>query len=64
VTELWYYPIKSCAGTRAQSLKIDRLGFEGDRRWMVVSADGNVFQTQREEPKMALIRYAFYACNF
>lgn len=55
VKELWIYPIKSCAGYKVQSVKIDELGFENDRRFMVAKPDGTMV-TQREFPRMALIQ--------
>lgn len=35
VAELWVYPIKGCHGVRVQSVTVDRLGFQNDRRLMV-----------------------------
>lgn len=55
VTSLHYYPVKSCGGTSVQRATIDARGFVEDRAWMVTSGDG-VFLTQREMPRMALIR--------
>ena len=54
VTGLFRYPIKSCAGIRLDSARLDVRGIEHDRRWMVVDAIGG-FRTQRELPRMALI---------
>ena len=55
IAALNVYPVKSCAGvTLAESLLVET-GFEFDRAWMVVDADG-CFVTQRELPRMALIR--------
>jgi uncharacterized protein YcbX len=52
---LHVYPIKSCAGiTLAEALLIET-GLEFDRAWMVVDPQGR-FVTQRELPRMALIR--------
>ena len=49
------YPIKSCAGiTPAEALLIET-GFDLDRAWMVVDSAGALV-TQRELPRMALIR--------
>jgi uncharacterized protein YcbX len=59
ITALTLYPIKSCAGIALQSAMLTETGlsFEtvNDREWMVVDNDGQ-FLTQREYPKMALIR--------
>ncbi|RYX97232.1 MAG: MOSC domain-containing protein [Comamonadaceae bacterium] len=55
VSRLFVYPIKSCAGVEVQEAILTETGLEFDRAWMVVDADGN-FLTQRELPRMALIR--------
>jgi uncharacterized protein len=55
VTQLNYYPIKSCGGISADRLEITPRGFRYDRQWMLVEPDGT-FLTQRELPRMALIR--------
>lgn len=54
ITELHIYPVKSLAGIQLESTKIDSMGLQFDRRWMVVSPDGG-FITQRTVPKMALL---------
>ncbi|MFN0163494.1 MAG: MOSC domain-containing protein [Burkholderiales bacterium] len=57
---LFIYPIKSCAGIALQSATLGRAGFEaggiGDREWMLVDATTGIFVTQRQAPRMALIR--------
>jgi uncharacterized protein YcbX len=55
VASLHFYPVKSCGGTSIQHATIDARGFANDRAWMVTTGDG-VFLTQREMPRMALIR--------
>lgn len=55
IRSLHTYPIKSCAGIDLTSSAIDRAGLAYDRRWMLVAADGQ-FMTQRQWPRMALIR--------
>jgi len=55
VAEIYAYWIKSCGGTRLASAEVTPRGLRYDRRWMVVDADGQ-FLTQREIPKLALIR--------
>jgi uncharacterized protein len=55
VTSLHYYPVKSCGGTSIQHATIDARGFVEDRAWMVTTDDG-LFLTQRDMPRMALIR--------
>jgi hypothetical protein len=57
VSEIWCYPIKSCAGMSLQHAALDPFGLAGDRRWMVVDQDGRMV-TQRECPRMTLIKVA------
>lgn len=49
------YPVKSCRGERLSAAVVEPWGFAGDRRWMVVDADGVVI-TAREVHTMLLIR--------
>ena len=49
------YPVKSCAGVAVQEAILTDAGLEFDRAWMVVDADG-LFVSQRELPRMALVR--------
>ena len=49
------YPIKSCAGISVDECLVIETGLEFDRAWMVVDAGGG-FVTQRELPRMSLIR--------
>lgn len=55
IAALNVYPIKSCAGVALDEALLVETGFEFDRAWMVVDAAGR-FVTQRELPRMALIR--------
>ncbi|MEB5963591.1 MULTISPECIES: MOSC domain-containing protein [Comamonas] len=55
ISELWIYPVKSCAGIALSQARLSRHGLQWDRHWMVVDADG-VFLTQRSHPRMAWIR--------
>ena len=55
ISQLWVYPVKSCAGVAVQEALLTETGLEFDRAWMVVDAQGR-FLTQRELPCMALIR--------
>ena len=54
VSELTIYPIKSARGLSLQSIQLNQLGPECDRRWMVIDQN-NTFVTQRKFPKMCLI---------
>ncbi len=49
------YPIKSCAGIAPAEALLIETGFDLDRAWMVVDTAGALV-TQRELPRMALIR--------
>jgi len=59
LTQLILYPIKSCAGIALSEATLTEAGLMHediyDREWMVVDLQGN-FLTQREYPRMALIR--------
>ena len=55
VSRLYVYPVKSCAGVRVEQALLLDTGLEFDRAWMVVDGQGG-FLTQRELPRMALVR--------
>lgn len=55
IARLFVYPVKSCAGIELQEALLTETGFDLDRAWMVVDDQGE-FVTQRELPRMALIR--------
>jgi len=55
ISRLYVYPVKSCAGVQVQQALLLDTGLEFDRAWMVVDGHGN-FLTQRELPRMALVR--------
>ena len=55
VAALHVYPVKSCAGVNLDESLVIETGLEFDRAWMVVDAHGE-FVTQRELPRMALVR--------
>ena len=55
ITQLFVYPVKSCAGVAVQEAILTETGLEFDRAWMVVDADG-LFVSQRELPRMALVQ--------
>ncbi len=52
---LHVYPIKSCGGVSLEAWDVDGRGLRHDRRWMLVDEAGR-FLSQRELPRMALIR--------
>lgn len=55
LSALHVYPVKSAAGLSLQQATVEARGLEHDRRWMVVDAKGK-FMTQRQHPRLALIR--------
>jgi uncharacterized protein YcbX len=52
VKELYLYPIKSLAGIRVESAQAEEMGFENDRRWMLID-NQNQFITQRNHPNLS-----------
>lgn len=57
LVSLHVYPLKSAGGIAVAAARVDEVGLEHDRRWMVVDARGR-FLTQRSYPRMALLRTA------
>jgi uncharacterized protein YcbX len=55
IARLFIYPVKSCAGIEVQEAELTDTGLDLDRAWMVVDERGE-FVSQRELPRMALIR--------
>ena len=58
LSELYVYPIKSCAGISLMSAELSATGLRHDRRWMLVDETGE-FMSQRTNPRMALISVSF-----
>lgn len=52
---LHVYPIKSAAGIPLDFARVDERGIRLDRRWMVVD-DAGMFISQREAPRLALVK--------
>ena len=57
IARLLVYPIKSCAGVELSEAVLTETGLDLDRAWMVVDEQGS-YVTQRELPRMALVRPA------
>ena len=57
IAALYRYPIKSARGQELQSATLCDSGFTHDREWLVVD-QRDVFVTQREQPRLALLRVA------
>jgi hypothetical protein len=55
IARLFVYPVKSCAGVELTESVLTETGLDLDRAWMVVDGAGE-FVTQRELPRMALVR--------
>lgn len=55
ISELFVYPIKSCAGIALDEARLLATGFEYDRCWMVTDPGGAML-TQRAYPRLALIQ--------
>lgn len=58
LSDIIFYPVKSCAGISVPEALLTAAGLVvdgvGDREWMVIDQDGQ-FLTQREHPRMALV---------
>ncbi|PIF32745.1 hypothetical protein CLU81_3299 [Flavobacterium sp. 9] len=52
VKEIYIYPIKSLAGISCKNALAEEMGFENDRRWMLIDADNQMI-TQREHRIMS-----------
>ncbi|MBK6349808.1 MAG: MOSC N-terminal beta barrel domain-containing protein [Steroidobacteraceae bacterium] len=59
LASLFVYPVKSCRGIALLQARLTPRGLQYDREWMVVSRDGR-FLSQREAPRLALVRTALY----
>lgn len=57
LSALFIYPVKSAAGIACDSALLGERGLEHDREWMIVD-EGGRFLTQRDEPRLALLRVA------
>jgi uncharacterized protein YcbX len=60
IQSLHIYPVKGCGGIALDSATLGPAGLRsqgvGDREWMLVDADTGLFVTQRQLPRMALVR--------
>lgn len=55
ISQLFIYPVKSCAPLALDRALLTEQGLDYDRAWMVVDAHGQ-FLSQRELPRMALVQ--------
>jgi hypothetical protein len=51
ITALYTYPVKGCHRLEHDAAQVEPWGLAGDRRWMMVDAEG-VGITQRDEPRL------------
>ena len=54
VSALFVYPLKSARGIPSARVRVSTTGFEWDRQWMLINAQG-VFLSQRTHPQLARI---------
>jgi uncharacterized protein len=54
LTDIYIYPVKSLAGIRLEQATVQLRGLQYDRRWMIVTPEGD-FLTQRNVPELALL---------
>lgn len=54
ISQLFIYPVKSCAGIALDTSQLKRTGLAFDREWVIVDQNGQ-FITQRQAPHMAWI---------
>ncbi|MBV9384767.1 MAG: MOSC domain-containing protein [Streptosporangiaceae bacterium] len=54
VNGIYRYPLKSCRGERREAAAVEPWGLAGDRRWMIVDADGDAV-TARKYPQLLLV---------
>ena len=55
LSQIWVYPIKSCAGIRVESSLLNERGLAYDRHWMLVDGSGRAL-TLREVPQLSQVR--------
>jgi len=58
ISAIKIYPLKSAAGQELKKIHISSQGPDGDRRWMLIDAEGK-FLSQRTLPKMATLQTHF-----
>lgn len=54
VSQLFIHPVKSCRLQAVEKVLLDKYGFQGDRRWLIVDEHGTPI-TQRDTPALANI---------
>jgi uncharacterized protein len=54
IKELWRFPVKSMAGERLSRVRMDELGFEGDRQVLVLGPNGRVLTSRTHHQLLGL----------
>lgn len=60
LSELYIYPVKSLGGISLGTAKVEKMGLEYDRRWMLVDEEG-LFVSQRKYADLALLQVSLQA---
>ena len=55
ISQIWVYPIKSCAGQSVESTELGERGLAYDRHWMLVDSMGRAL-TLRESPQLTKVK--------
>ncbi len=63
ISQLFIYPIKSCGGIGVEELNLLSYGPQYDRQFVIVDSDGKAI-TQREEPRLSLVKTTFWDTRF
>lgn len=58
ITQLNFYPVKSCAGTALDTALLTERGIEHDREWLIIDTQTSIALTQRDFTQMCLIKTA------
>lgn len=57
LTQIYVHPLKSCRGNAVDESRVQAMGLEHDRRWMVATPEG-VFLTGRQHPRLVWVEVA------
>jgi uncharacterized protein YcbX len=61
LSAIYRYPLKSCKAEPLQQIGLDKLGLDGDRRWMLVDEASGRFLSQRVVGQMSQLSAAWNA---
>ena len=54
ISEIWVYPVKSCAGVQLHGAALDRGGLQWDRQFAIIKPDGEVSPVPKPKRSRAL----------